>query len=195
MSLGEKISQLRKSKGISQELLAENAHVSLRTIQRIESGASVPRPYTIKAIAEILQIPVEQLSTLAFTQQQPTNEELTKLLLINLSGLVVLLAPIANIILPLILWHKNKAFPLVNVISRKIISFQILWTLVAALILVCSHIFFIRLMGSSVIGHYPPTLFLVYFVLVTINFVFTIRAAIQLKKEAFAIYSFVPTLF
>jgi transcriptional regulator with XRE-family HTH domain len=33
MILGEKITGLRKSRGISQELLAENSNISLRTIQ------------------------------------------------------------------------------------------------------------------------------------------------------------------
>jgi len=60
--LGEKIIGLRKSKGISQELLAENSRISPRTIQRIEKGESTPRPYTIKIIADALQVPVEQLN-------------------------------------------------------------------------------------------------------------------------------------
>ena len=61
MNLGEKIILERKNKGLSQELLAENCGISLRTIQRIENNKSNPRPYTLKVIADALNIQVEQL--------------------------------------------------------------------------------------------------------------------------------------
>jgi transcriptional regulator with XRE-family HTH domain len=195
MPLGEKISQLRKSKGISQELLAENAHISLRTIQRIESGASVPRPYTLKAIADTLEIPVDQLSSPESTQRQSTDEALAILRLINLSALVVFILPLGNIIVPLLIWRKNKDLPLVNSTGRKIISFQILWTVVTFLTAISTHSLLISLTRSVSIGRLPPTIFLVYFTLLTINFILIVRSAIQLEKEKTEIYSFVPTLF
>jgi XRE family transcriptional regulator, regulator of sulfur utilization len=195
MSLGEKIIRLRKSKGISQELLAENSHISLRTIQRIESGASFPRPYTVKAIADALEIPVDQLSSLESTQPQSTDEALAVLRLINLSALVVFILPVGNIIVPLLIWRKNKDLPLVNITGRKIISFQILWTLVTFLVAISAHAILLSTTRSVSIGRLPPTIFLVYFTLLTINFILIVRSAIQLGKEKTEIYSFVPTLF
>jgi transcriptional regulator with XRE-family HTH domain len=194
MSLGEKINQLRKSKGISQELLAENSHISLRTIQRIESGTSLPRPYTVKAIADALEIPVEELSSVESTQQ-PTDEALAVLRLINLSALVVFILPVGNILVPLLIWRKNKDLPLVNIIGKKIISFQILWTLVTFLVAISAHSILISLTRSVSIGRLPPTIFLVYFILLTVNFILIVRSAILLGKEKTEIYSFVPTLF
>ena len=197
MLLGEKISKLRKSKGISQELLAENSRISLRTIQRIESGASTPRPYTLKVIADALGVPVDQLNLIESSQLEVNrhNDDLAKLHLINLATLAVFILPLTNIILPLIIWRKNRSLPMVNVIGRRIISFQILWTLGAFLMLVCTQLFLIGLTGSVAIGRFPPTILLVYFVLLTVNFLFIIRAAFHLSKEEYSIYSFVPVLF
>jgi XRE family transcriptional regulator, regulator of sulfur utilization len=194
MLLGEKISSLRKSKGISQELLAENSHVSLRTIQRIESGASVPRPYTLKVIAEALGVPVDQLNPEPGRSEENDNE-LAILRLINLSTLVVFILPLSNIILPLLIWRKNRDLPLVNVIGRKIISFQILWTLVTFLAAISIHSMLMSLTRSVSIGRLPPTIFLIYFIFLIINFLLIVRSAILLGKEKTEIYSFVPMLF
>lgn len=52
--LGNKISELRQSKGLTQTELAESCNLSLRTIQRIEAAEVIPRAYTIKQIFEAL---------------------------------------------------------------------------------------------------------------------------------------------
>ena len=44
--LGIKIQELRKQKGMTQEDLADKTGLSVRTIQRIESGEVDPRSYT-----------------------------------------------------------------------------------------------------------------------------------------------------
>jgi uncharacterized Tic20 family protein len=96
---------------------------------------------------------------------------------------------------PLLIWRKNKDLPLVNSTGRKIISFQILWTVVTFLTAISTHSLLISLTRSVSIGRLPPTIFLVYFTLLTINFILIVRSAIQLEKEKTEIYSFVPTLF
>jgi transcriptional regulator with XRE-family HTH domain len=48
--LGKKIAELRKAKGLTQEELVEKCNLSVRTLQRIESGEVMPRSYTIKII-------------------------------------------------------------------------------------------------------------------------------------------------
>ncbi|MFY0604065.1 MAG: helix-turn-helix domain-containing protein [Flavobacteriaceae bacterium] len=54
--LGNKISELRKQKGLTQEELVEQCNINVRTIQRIEAGDVTPRSYTIKAILEVLGV-------------------------------------------------------------------------------------------------------------------------------------------
>ena len=52
--LGRKISELRKAKGLTQEELVEKCNISVRTLQRIETGEVTPRSYTIKTILAAL---------------------------------------------------------------------------------------------------------------------------------------------
>lgn len=52
--LGKIILDLRTQQGLTQEELVEKCNISVRTIQRIESGEVTPRPYTIKTILEVL---------------------------------------------------------------------------------------------------------------------------------------------
>ncbi|MEX2592117.1 MAG: helix-turn-helix domain-containing protein [Anditalea sp.] len=52
--LGQKILELRKAKGFTQEELVEKCNLNVRTIQRIEAGEVTPRSYTIKTIFEAL---------------------------------------------------------------------------------------------------------------------------------------------
>ena len=52
--LGNKISELRRAKGLTQEELVEKCNISVRTIQRIETGEVNPRSYTIKTILSAL---------------------------------------------------------------------------------------------------------------------------------------------
>lgn len=52
--LGKKLIELRKQKGLTQEELVERCNVTVRTIQRIESGEVEPRPATLRLIIEAL---------------------------------------------------------------------------------------------------------------------------------------------
>ncbi|MCK8523773.1 helix-turn-helix domain-containing protein [Aquimarina sp. D1M17] len=61
--LGLKISELRKSKGFTQEELVEKCNISVRTIQRIEAGEVTPRSYTVKTILSALDYDLNQIQT------------------------------------------------------------------------------------------------------------------------------------
>jgi transcriptional regulator with XRE-family HTH domain len=54
--LGKKVSDLRKAQGLTQEELVEKCNLSVRTLQRIESGEVTPRPITVKLIFEALGV-------------------------------------------------------------------------------------------------------------------------------------------
>lgn len=60
--LGKKITELRKAKGLTQEELVEKCNISVRTIQRIESGEVTPRSYTVKTILAALEFDLDKLS-------------------------------------------------------------------------------------------------------------------------------------
>lgn len=54
MDFGKKLIEVRNSKGLTQDEVAEKCNVTVRTIQRIESGTVKPRAFTIKIISEVL---------------------------------------------------------------------------------------------------------------------------------------------
>lgn len=60
--LGRKISELRTAKGLTQEELVEKCNISVRTIQRIETGEVTPRSYTIKTILAALDYDFSKIS-------------------------------------------------------------------------------------------------------------------------------------
>ncbi|WP_400190804.1 helix-turn-helix domain-containing protein [Hymenobacter sp. B81] len=59
MFSADRILTIRKSRGFSQEMLAEQSGVSLRTIQRVEQGGSVPRGHTLQALATALGVSLD----------------------------------------------------------------------------------------------------------------------------------------
>lgn len=56
MDIGIKIKELRISKGMTQEKLAEETDLSTRTIQRIENGDVDPRANSLQVIARALEV-------------------------------------------------------------------------------------------------------------------------------------------
>ena len=193
MNLGEKISLQRKNKGFSQELLAENCGISLRTIQRIENNKSKPRPYTLKVIAAALNMQIDHLEQNANTELA-NDYYLSKINLINSSALLGVLIPLLNIIAPVLFWWLNKENPLVNEKGRKVISFQIIWFLFSLLILFITHFLHYKITGQFISGRVPIVI-AVYIVLLLINVFFIIKNSIRLKKENSEIYPFFPNLF
>ncbi len=122
--IGRKIKEIRKKKGLSQEELAENSKVNLRTIQRIENNESEPRGKTLLLICETLEINIEDL--LDYGKKEDKNY----LILFHLSVLLFLVIPLGNIIIPLILW-LNKKDKVVNLdsIGKNLINYQISWSI------------------------------------------------------------------
>jgi transcriptional regulator with XRE-family HTH domain len=59
--LAKNLKKLRATRGMSQEYLADESRVSLRTIQRIENNESEPTGETIKRIAIALDVELTEL--------------------------------------------------------------------------------------------------------------------------------------
>lgn len=128
--LAEKLKNRRVQKGFSQELLAENSGISLRTIQRIENGESIPRGDTLIRIANSLDVSVSE-----FLDQNLT-EDNTFLLNLNSSVLTFLLFPVLGIIVPLILWiSKKDQIHRARETGIEILNFQITWNIILFLTL------------------------------------------------------------
>ncbi|MEQ8523115.1 helix-turn-helix domain-containing protein [Gracilimonas sp.] len=121
--LSSQIKNIRTQRGFSQELLAEKTQLSLRTIQRVENAETEPRGDTLLRIAEALQVTPDEL--LEWNQ----TEDLSTLVILNLSALGFLFTPILGVILPLIIWISRKdRVKKADLIGRKVINSQITFT-------------------------------------------------------------------
>jgi XRE family transcriptional regulator, regulator of sulfur utilization len=136
MSLNRKITDARKNKGLTQEELADKASVTTRTIQRIESGETVPRNFTLKAIAEALGISFEELiknnntSPALTTEQTAYREEATHFLqMVNLSSFTFLLIPYIHFLIPRSILKRKKDDAGIMSTGRKIIRSQVYWVI------------------------------------------------------------------
>jgi transcriptional regulator with XRE-family HTH domain len=131
LTMSEQIRSLRKSKGLSQEALAEAAGINLRTLQRIETGNVIPRGETLRLLARALDVPILALSEL---QQAPGTAKIENpglLKIMNLSALSFWFIPFGNILVPLALWiYKKNAVKGVNELGKRILNFQIIWSIV-----------------------------------------------------------------
>jgi uncharacterized Tic20 family protein len=174
--LGNKIRELRKKKGLSQEELAELAGINLRTIQRIENNESEPRGNTLHLICKALDVNAEELLDYG---KQTDNGYLTLLHLSVLSGYII---PIGNIVIPMILWlvKKDKIVGL-NEAGINLVNFQINYT--AILFLSFAVIIVSRSTSFSVI--------LLLICLLGINLILPIRCALKLRNGEAGRY---PTL-
>lgn len=61
MNLPEKLTQLRKEKGLTQASLAETLNVSRQAISRWEVGTAVPSTDNLKVLSELYEVSVDYL--------------------------------------------------------------------------------------------------------------------------------------
>ncbi|MCA1801898.1 MAG: helix-turn-helix domain-containing protein [Rhodothermaceae bacterium] len=128
----ENIKFHRTNRGFSQEKLAEVADVSLRTIQRLESGDTEPRGDTVTRIAQALDISPGDLL------QYKKKEDMSYIKGLQISAFSFLLFPILGVLIPFILWiTKRDQIDGVEYSGKEIINFQITWNLVLFSGLLC----------------------------------------------------------
>ena len=191
--LGEKILQLRKARGLTQEELAEAASINLRTLQRIEQGKTEPRGQTLRLIAEALDLSPDDL--LGLIQTPFTLEEDQKMLqYLNLSSLAFWLVPFGNLIAPLILWrlNRNKVKGL-GELGVNLLNFQTLWCVLCYSILVAAMVSMFR-QPTDMNPLLPLYLMMGVGVLYLLNTVLIVSASLQLSRERETLYSRIPKL-
>lgn len=110
--LGKRLTELRKEKNLTQEELVEKSHVSVRTIQRIESGEVMPRLSTVKILWEALGEKFESNSTkpvqvMETPKRTLPNANRMTLLIAALSGAVYLICQIILCSLD-IAWYMDE---------------------------------------------------------------------------------------
>lgn len=172
-------------------MLAEHSRLSLRTVQRIESGETSPRPYTLSTIAAALNVSVEDLGA----HSGQTDTSLHPLKMINLAALSAIIVPILHLLIITLVWRWFNAKHPVHPTGKKIISFQVFWVIVTPILAILAHVIQRAAIHSVAIGQLPPTIGIVYGIMLLVNVGLTIRTALQLQQNQQTIYSFVPALF
>jgi len=160
----------REKLNLTQEELASKSGISVRTIQRIESGTK-PKGYTLDSLSKALGITKSDL-----LKEKSKSEKINKELLkhINLSSILLLFMPLGSIIMPLIIMYWKKE---VNDITKKIVSIQILWTLIAVILVIASS--FLKNMFS--IRNQLTSLTILFLIL--INLYIIIRNTVEIEKN------------
>jgi len=129
--LAKRVKELRKRNGMSQELLADNSGLSLRTVQRIENGETQPTGDSIKRLSSALNVTPNELIDWQII------EDSKALLLLNLSQLGFIAFPLLGILIPLIIWTSKKdKIKDIDYVGKSILNFQISWTLLLFLLVI-----------------------------------------------------------
>jgi transcriptional regulator with XRE-family HTH domain len=76
--LAQRVKELRKLNGLSQEELAKNSGLSLRTIQRVENGETEPTGETLKRISSALDVTPNELIGKDGNKEEPKKTVKTK---------------------------------------------------------------------------------------------------------------------
>jgi len=191
LHLGNKVSQIRKVKGLSQEALAELSKVSLRTIQRIEKGNVNPHPFTVKMLAEALDLDTEILTKNSSKDEALNISSTTSIRLMLLCSLFCII-PLSNILLPLIVWIIKRRLDDTRHWGGKIISFQILWSLATVIFIFLTPVISYVLTGSSSPGDAHPEV-VVYLVMVIVNISLNVLIAVQFNNKEYKLLSSIPS--
>lgn len=129
-----KLKDNREKLNLTQEELSDKSGISVRTIQRIESGIE-PKGHTLKALVKALDIDKNELIE---NRDKELEMKYSLIKMINLSSLPFVFIPLANIAIPLIIMFAKKQF---NTITKQIISTQILWTIFSLVVFFLIAIF------------------------------------------------------
>jgi len=164
--VGEKIAEIRKRKGLTQEDVAEQANVNLRTIQRIENGETDPRGYTMSSICKVLNVNIEDILDYGKT------EDNSFFIYLHLSVLAGCIIPLGDIIIPMVLWltKKDKIIGL-NAQAKNLLLFRACFDIIIFLSFTISIIFLFK---TAYTGTFPSSAVIVYIVLVIIYLIVTI---------------------
>lgn len=81
--LGENLKALRKQRGMSQEVMAQQLNVVRQTVSKWEQGLSVPDAQMLTRIAELFEVPVSSLLGESIEENVNVNEIAVQLAVLN----------------------------------------------------------------------------------------------------------------
>jgi XRE family transcriptional regulator, regulator of sulfur utilization len=141
MKLSDKITAARRTAGLTQEELALRAGITVRTIQRIESGESLPRLYTLRNIASALNVPLHDIDPTPESgtpvNNHPDEEHFLRLLCLSCFSYLVI--PYVHFLIPQYMARKNQQLSHdARTLTRRILRGQIGWVILLHLSLLAT---------------------------------------------------------
>ena len=108
--IGARITEIRKTKGLTQAQLAEKVNVSNETISRLERGITIPSIKTLKIIADTLKIPVSAFFNFedALSKDPVFERELAKLIALIRNQSLKELTIVYNVLKVIFKMRKHK---------------------------------------------------------------------------------------
>ncbi|HEX8270022.1 MAG TPA: helix-turn-helix transcriptional regulator [Flavobacterium sp.] len=167
-----KVQAFRTQRQMTQTELSEKSGLSLRTIQRIESGAAA-KGYTLKSIASALEIDISDLVEVDSRTVGTIN--IGKAKTINIAALSFIVIPFGNLIFPSLLMRGTS--DLTRKTAIDILGVQILWTFISSILLIVSPAIQVAFKTKV------PVLIVVLVLSFSINAAIIIRNAISLDKS------------
>lgn len=176
--LAKRIKALRNRKGFSQEELAENSGLSLRTIQRIENGETEPLGDSLKRISNALNVNPDELIDWTI------KEDLGYLKALNLSALTFMFFPLLGILVPFMMWvSKKDKIKDINKIGMDLINFEITWSIVLFIAVLINPIIQYTLTGEASFAMIIIPGLIFSAMLYAINIIFIVFNTIQISNE------------
>jgi len=178
--LAIRLKDLRNLKGMSQEVLADESGLSLRTIQRIENGETNPTGDSLKRLSSALNVNPDELIDWAIKENK------RYLIFLNLSALTFLFFPMLGILVPFILWISRKGkIKNINKLGKDLINFEITWTIILFFIPFLMFLFTkIGLLENLTLNIIFTVTGIMYF----INLIFILLNTLRISNEKDVIY-------
>lgn len=178
------IKQLRHSLGYTQSDLVAISGLSLRTIQRTEAGTAAPKGYTLKMLAHAFDVDpdyiLEAFQAIGGEDDDYNSKDLSSLMWMNLSILAFIGIPFGNLILPLIVRSRNRTSEAIDDIGARMISIQILWSVV-----LCLSLCIAPLVPTSF-----PLIFIVLFIMMAANIAWVFYSAYAIQRDRLEVFDF-----
>ena len=184
MTLGQRISELRKERGYAQEYVAEQMNVSRQAVSKWETDQCAPDTYNLIALSELLGVSVEYLATGKQAEAVPQTG-MGSLSMRQIAGLVLMTVCLLSSMLALVLQTPVLfAFSallvigaialLVNAKHAALIALWAQWVLVTVVIMVVT--------GTPLAVFSFYWVYWVYWAWFVVNVVWTVRVLWKRKK-------------
>ena len=160
MEFNEKLQELRKQKGITQEELAASLYVSRTAISKWESGRGYPNIESLKAIAKYFSVTVDellssdQLLTVAEEDKKQSEKSFrdTARGIVDISALLLLILPLfaersGETVIGVSLIALNSAQPYLKVAFFAVVVVMVVWGILTLALKNCGKLLWVRAKG------------------------------------------------